>query len=356
MASSIPVVVSSDQSEITVKQGTAAALAGGWPVKVTDGTNVQPTGDAAARALFVKQTDGTNVMPTGDAIARSVFQQISDGTTGPVKVTPASTAAVAADKALVVTMSPTSAALPVTFTVAGTVSGVSAGLKALGGSTAATLQVVRATTYTEPASAAQRSISSASASDTAAGVGARTVKITYYDSTGAGPLTETITLNGTTAVNTVATNIQFIEKMEVITAGTTATNVGVVTLFSTTAGGGTVVGTIGVGSIVSAVGDGRTLWAHHYVATGKTAQFSVLICGVESGGSGTSGRFFIKGITPLVANSVDNLLGDVVLTVGAFERSFTYNPSITGFARVTAYCVPGTNNTNLTCAFDWSEA
>lgn len=49
----------------TATQGTAAALAGAWPVQVTDGTNTQPTGDVAAR---------------------SVFHQISDGTNGPVAV------------------------------------------------------------------------------------------------------------------------------------------------------------------------------------------------------------------------------------------------------------------------------
>jgi hypothetical protein len=41
---------------VTSNQGTAAALSGGWPVKVTDGTNTQPTGDAAARAIFTTPT------------------------------------------------------------------------------------------------------------------------------------------------------------------------------------------------------------------------------------------------------------------------------------------------------------
>lgn len=45
---------------VTSTQGTAAALASGWPVKVTDGTNTLPTGDAAARKIFVQPTDGTH--------------------------------------------------------------------------------------------------------------------------------------------------------------------------------------------------------------------------------------------------------------------------------------------------------
>jgi len=334
-ANSLPVVIASDQSEVQAKQGTAAALAGAWPVK---------------------QTDGTNVAPTGDVVARSVFQQISDGTTGPVAVKPASTAAVAADKPLVVTMHPSSAALPVTFSVSGTVSGVSAGVRILGGSTAGTLQKMEATTYTEPAAAAQRSMSSSSALDTAAGTGARTVKITYYDNTGAGPFTETITLNGVTPVNTVSTTIRFIEKMDVVTAGSGGVNAGTISLFVTTGGGGGTIGTIGIGNVVAAVGDNKTWWAHHYVAVGKTAQFSVLVCGIVSGGSGTNGQFFLRGAQPLVANAAEIVLGDDVLAIGAFERSFTFNPALSGFGRVTAYCVPGTNNSTITCAFDWSEA
>lgn len=70
----------------TVTQGTAAALAGAWPVELTDGTHTMPTGDAAARAVFEKVTDGTNTMA----------------------VKAASTAAVAADPAAVVSLSPNS--------------------------------------------------------------------------------------------------------------------------------------------------------------------------------------------------------------------------------------------------------
>lgn len=102
MANSTPVVISSDQSEVQVKQGTAAALSGYWPVRITDGTNTRPTADVAARADFSKVTDGTN--------------------TAAVKA--ASTAPVAADPALVVTVSPnatvnvtSAASSEITFTV-----------------------------------------------------------------------------------------------------------------------------------------------------------------------------------------------------------------------------------------------
>jgi hypothetical protein len=128
-----------------------------------------------------------------------------------------------------------------------------------------TLQAVRATTYTEQASNAQRSVSSSSASDASAGTGARTIKITYYTSTYTGPFTETITLNGTTTVNTVSTTICFIEKIEVVTVGSGGSNAGTISLFAATAGGGGTIGTI-------AIGDNNTFWAHHYIATGKTCR------------------------------------------------------------------------------------
>jgi hypothetical protein len=370
MANSTPVVLSSDQTVIpvsdnggsltvdgtvTANQGTAAALSSGWPVKVTDGTNVQPTGDVAARAIFIRRTDGTNNTPAGDVVARAVFEQISDGTTGPVKVTPASTAAAAADKALVVTMSPFSAPITITNTPAGARTGVSYALKILGGGTAGTLQIMRTTVYTEPTSAAQRSVSSSSASDAAAGVGARTIRIIYYDNTGAGPLTETLTLNGTTPVNTVATDIRFIERIDVVTAGSSLANVGTISLFGSTAGAGGTVGSIGVGNVLTGVGDNRTLWAHHYIAAGYTAQMSVLVIGIQSGGSATNGQFFVRAAQPLVTNTAEVIVGDSVLAIGTFERVFTFNPNIVGFARLTAYAVPGVNNSTLSCAFDWSE-
>lgn len=47
---------------VTANQGTAAALAGHWPVQVTDGTNVMPTMDAITRPGFQKITDGTNTL------------------------------------------------------------------------------------------------------------------------------------------------------------------------------------------------------------------------------------------------------------------------------------------------------
>jgi hypothetical protein len=147
-------------------------------------------------------------------------------------------------------------------------------------SSGSTLTVIRATAYAEQTTNAQRSILSSSASDTSAGVGARTVAITYYDQNLLGPFTETIAMNGVSSVNTVATNICFIEKIEVLTVGNQLSNVGTITLKAATAGGGVTIGTI-------PAGDGITNWCHHYVGAGKTMQIISALVSIKGTASGT---------------------------------------------------------------------
>jgi CxxC motif-containing protein len=64
--------------------------------------------NAIGSGVYVRLTDGTNTMPTGDAAARGIYHRVTDGTnTAAVKA--ASTAALAADPSLVVAFSPNSA-------------------------------------------------------------------------------------------------------------------------------------------------------------------------------------------------------------------------------------------------------
>jgi len=77
----------------------------------------------------------------------------------------------------------------------------------------------------------QMTIVSTSASDTAAGTGARTIKLHYINAAGA-YVHEIITLNGTTPVNTVATDIRFDQMISVQTNGTFGGNAaGTITLY-----------------------------------------------------------------------------------------------------------------------------
>lgn len=196
---------------------------------------------------------------------------------------------------------------------------------------------VESTTYNEPTVNAQRSIASANAADTSAGTGARTVKITYYDQTGAGPFTETVTLNGTTGVNTVSTTICFIENIMVVTAGSSGSNTGIITLYTAINKGGTVIGTIG--ALVN-----QTFWAHHYVSTGKTCYISGLSFSSSATAGGNGAVFYLKESIPTVANSISLQISDFNHLFGQSSntttRTYVSPIQVAGPARITAYVLP----------------
>lgn len=80
--------------------------------------------------------------------------------------------------------------------------------------------------YSYPASATVMTVSSSSASDTAAGTGARTVYINGLDAN-YNEINETVTLNGTTGVNTVNSYLRMFHIMAV-TAGSAGAAVGAI--------------------------------------------------------------------------------------------------------------------------------
>lgn len=314
---------------VTANQGTPNTLANRWPVIITD---------------------GTNTMPTGDTVARSIFEQISDGITGPVAVKPSSTAPVATDKAMVVVISPNQQSIPVASTPATANGGLRAGYARLGGGTSGVLIPVFSTTYNEQSSNAQRSISSSSTNDTSAGTGARSVRITYYTATFTGPFTEDIILNGTSAVNTTNTNICYIESLVVLTVGSTGVNVGTITLYASTGGGGGAVSSIGSNTLTGATGDTRTLYAQHYVPSGKTC----FITGFLVSSSGTT-SFFLKSKDLATANAAEQIISGVIPTANPFERSYGSPISVVGPARILAYAIPSSNNMTISASIDFFE-
>jgi hypothetical protein len=218
---------------------------------------------------------------------------------------------------------------------------------------------VEATTYTEQTSNAQRSIVSASANDTSAGTGARTVKITYLKVDGTGPFEETVTMNGTSAVNTTATDICFIEKMEVVTVGSTGTNAGIISLKASTGGGGATIGSIGTGSL-AAGGDGRTLWAHHYVPAGKVAHITSVTTGHGLNTSQGSGAVFhLKSLPIGVSNAIEQQISDFIHQYGqasSTPRLYGTAIDVEGPARITAFLLPDAALTVVyLCSFDFFE-
>lgn len=219
-------------------------------------------------------------------------------------------------------------------------------------SASTTIKLVRRTTYTEPTANAQRSFASASANDSAAGTGARQLVLTYFDVNGLGPFTETITMNGTTAVNTVATNICFIEKIIVTQVGSTGSNVGIITLYAAVAAGGGAVWTI-------AATNNQTISAHHYIASGKTANITGISCSHNGTTVGSGGVFtmFYKVITG--TNKPTIQVSDFVRLYGqssTFSRVYQSPIKLAGPARIEMQVTPETSSsTTYRSAFDYFQ-
>lgn len=212
--------------------------------------------------------------------------------------------------------------------------------------TASAISVVNKTTYTEQTVNAQRSVVSGSASDTAAGSGARTLKITYYDDTLAGPFTETLTLNGVTPVNTVGTNICFIERMDVLTGGSFGGNIGILSLKAAPAGGGVTLGTI-------AAGDNQTLWCHHYVAAGKTM---VLRQVTISAGQATGATFAFIPRNPLSNGNMPQRPDQLrVANSATTTRAYVYGKSFVGPMQVRAFVTPDATSTTWFAAMEYYD-
>ncbi len=243
----------------------------------------------------------------------------------------------------------TSGRIIVASAAAGAFNGFSSGEAILA---TTTVTAIRNTTYTEPSSGAQRSMASANANDTSAGTGARTVKITYYTlnaGTVAGPFTETITLNGTTPVNTVATDICYIEKLEVVTVGSGGVNAGIITLYGSTGGGGGTIWTI-------AVGANQTKSAHHYVPSNIICSITSFNGGIK--GADTSG-FIIRAKNPTDANSAEIQISDLLRAPSSGNtpiRIFGAPIEVSGPARITAFAVPdSTSSRTYYASFDFYE-
>jgi len=192
---------------------------------------------------------------------------------------------------------------------------------------------IKATTYTAQTSNAQRSVVSASANDAAAGTGARTVVIKFLDSNGAGPYFATVTLNGTTPVNMVAANFCFLEEMHVATAGSTGSNVGIISLKAATAGGGVTVATI-------AATANQTYLSHHYVSSTRDCYITGMSVGSTSTVIGSGGAYFIRAKPIGVSAAIDTQISDYVRLYGqssTVTRVYGTAIQVTGPAYITQW-------------------
>jgi uncharacterized membrane protein len=359
MADSIPVVIGSDQTVIPVSDNGGSLTVDGTltaNIGTTNGLALDATLTAQSLVDNAAFTDGTTrVIPAGyvfDEVAgtaltendaavaridnkRAQVMVIEDGSSRGTRTTikPSSTAPVVGDTALVVVLSPNQGPLAVTTSPSTAATGIAFGDPTL----AAIAQApVRRTTYTEPAANFQGSIVSANAADSAAGTGARTVRIYYMDSTGTTTGTEDVTLNGTTNVNLVTTTKCFIDKIEVLTAGSGGVSAGIITLRTGLAGGGAIVGTM-------AAGDTTTHWAHHYVVSGKVCNVTGTLIASNSTVAGNGSVFVLRAKPIGVANAVEKQVSDFMTLFGQSSHvTRVYNSQIrvSGPARILMYVTP----------------
>ena len=218
---------------------------------------------------------------------------------------------------------------------------------------AVTTAALYRTPYTEQSANFTGSIASASASDAAAGTGARTVRIFYVDATGATAGFEDVTLNGVTFVNLVTATKCFIEKIEVLTVGSTGSNVGILTLKAGLAGAGATVITIGAT-------DNRTFLAHHHVVTGKTANVTGVLIGSNVTNTAGSCIGFLRAKVIGAAAAVEKQVSDGITVAGldsSVFRSYGSQIQVVGPARITLYVTTATGSAfNYRGSFDSYDA
>lgn len=276
---------------------------------------------------------------------------------GPLAASIVGAAPTSADPALVTVLSPLQGPVPTTvvpnFAIPGSAVGRAAGLSA------GVLYPVRSTPYIEQTTQGQRSIRSTVASDTAAGAGARVVRLTYHNAICEGPFVEDITLNGTAWVNTVASDVCFIERVEVISVGASGSNDGVIEVNTLPAGAGVVFASIGRLSVYPGAGDNVTLYAHHYVPPTRKIRGYLVTTGIFASAGGGSAEAFVRGRNPTVA-AADRpwtLISDVIQTVQGATVVRPYETSISapGPLVIVGWTVPGKNGSTATLSFDYAE-
>lgn len=153
-----------------------------------------------------------------------------------------------------------------------------------------------------PAEGVQISLVSSSANDAAAGTGIRTVRIDYLNASLASA-TETVTLNGTTPVNTAATNIRFVVAVTMVTYGS-----------GKSAGGNITISNGGTTYAYIASGGNRCETSVYMVPTGK----KLFVTSIH--GSASSGSAAAKVIIKIVSSyygGVDYSADSVFITLAS---------------------------------------
>jgi hypothetical protein len=195
---------------------------------------------------------------------------------------------------------------------------------------------------THPASPTIMTISSSSASDTAAGTGARTVYILGINGTG-GYVSETVILNGQTAVNTVH-EYDAIETMSVMSVGSGGVNAGIIY-----AGTGTV--TSGVPATVYSamgVGDNVALVGHWTCPVGYTGY---LVYGSVTSGTSNANQYITARLKQRGQDGLVRTAAITTIATGTADYDFAYPVKIMAGECITATAKGSGNNNDVSSYF-----
>jgi hypothetical protein len=193
-----------------------------------------------------------------------------------------------------------------------------------------------------PASPTLMAVSSSSASDTSAGTGARSVFILGINGTG-GYVSETVVLNGQTAVNTIH-EYDAIERVTVVSVGSGGVNAGTIYV-----GTGTV--TSGVPAVTYSamgIGDNLALVGHWTCPTGYVAYltYGSVTCGTSNTNQYITARLKQRGQDGIVRTAAITTLNS-----GTVEYDFTYPIQILPGECITATAKGSGNNNDVSSYF-----
>lgn len=185
-------------------------------------------------------------------------------------------------------------------------------------------------------------VSSTSANDTATGTGARTVAITGINA-GGEELTEIVTLNGQTSVNTVHP-YSFIQRVTIYTTGSGNTNAGDVYV-----GTGTV--TLGVPAVVYGImstGEGNSITGAWTCPAGYRAYIvsGSMTSGAVNGSHTITGRLKVRHDDGLIRTAAITTFGGIQVMY-----PFEYAVAITAGETVYATAKPSVDNEIISCYF-----
>jgi hypothetical protein len=195
--------------------------------------------------------------------------------------------------------------------------------------------------YSHLASPTIMTVSSSSANDTSAGTGARTIYLLGINSTG-NEVSETVTLNGQTAVNTTHTYTE-IQTVTVMSVGSGGKNAGDIYI-----GTGTV--TAGVPANVYGhilTGENQSLMGHFTVPDNHTGY---LISGSISSGT-EGGSNYVTGRLKIKENGIIYTAAITTFNNGKVDYKFDYPIRINSNACISATAKTTANNEVISCYF-----